>query len=53
MFLKLKQWLYTKILKRKYVVGVDPSNGEDYGCKTEGYIDKKGIIHIEKVTYFK
>lgn len=52
MFLKLKQWFYIAILKRRYVIGVDVSNGRDYGCQTEGYVDSKGIVHIKKVAYF-
>ena len=46
------KWLLSKLLKRKYIIGIDSGNGEDYGCKAEGYKDRKGIIHITKITYF-
>ncbi len=52
MIFKLKQWFLNKILKRKYIIGVDYSNDKDYGCKVEGYKDKNGITNIEKITYF-
>ncbi|MCX7858386.1 MAG: hypothetical protein N2513_10500 [Deltaproteobacteria bacterium] len=45
------KWLFSKLLKRKYITGIDLGNGTDYGCKTEGYRDSKGVAHITKVTY--
>ena len=52
MFFKLKIWFYRKILKRQYIMGIDRSNGKDYGCKVNGYRDKHGVIRITNVKYF-
>ena len=52
MFYKLKMWFYTKILRRQYVMGIDYSNGKDYGCQVNGYRDKNNKIHITNVKYF-
>jgi len=52
MFFKLKMWFYKTILKRQYIMGFDRSNGKDYSCKTEGYRDKNGVIHITNIKYF-
>lgn len=47
----IKNWIFTKILGRTYICGVDLANTKDFGCKVEGYKDKKGNVHIEKITY--
>lgn len=52
MIYKLKMWFYTKILKRQYVIGIDYSNGKDYGCEIERRKDKNGVLHITNVKYF-
>lgn len=36
------------LLKRKYFIGLDLSNGIDYSCKIYGYKDKNGIIYVNK-----
>jgi len=39
------------LLGRKYFIGVDESNGEDYFCETEGYY-KNGKFYLTKQTLF-
>ena len=39
-------------IKQRCILGIDYSNGEDFGCKTEGYIGKNGKIYITKVKWF-
>jgi len=49
---KIKAWLCKYFIKQGYVLGIDYSNGEDFGCKAEGYIGKNGKIYITKVKWF-
>ena len=51
-FKALKNWMFEKILKRKYITAIDYGNERDYGCKITGCRDRKGNIHIEKIEYF-
>ena len=46
MLKKLKIWIYAKILKRQYIVGVDYSSGKDYNVQASVYKDSRGVIHI-------
>jgi hypothetical protein len=47
------KWILSKILKRKYFIGVDRSNGTDFGAECQGYVDKHGKAHITKVIITK
>lgn len=50
--IRFKQWFRKYILKRKYFIGIDPTTGEDYGCKVIGY-HKNGRMVIVKILRFK
>ena len=42
---------YKKFRNRIRIIGIDYSNGEDYGCTTYGYIDVEGVRHITHVEW--
>ncbi|HZJ98859.1 MAG TPA: hypothetical protein VFC79_02580 [Tissierellaceae bacterium] len=39
------------LTSKQYIQGIDYSNGEDFGCKVEGYLDEKGVRYITDVKY--
>ena len=39
------------LTSKQYIQGIDYSNGEDFGCKVEGYLDEKGVRYITNVEY--
>ncbi len=47
------KWISSKILKRKYFIGIDLSNGTDFGAECHGYVDKHGKAYITKVIIIK
>jgi len=49
---KIKTWVCKNFIKDRYIIGIDYSNSSDYGCKVEGYVDKRGVKHITNVVYF-
>ena len=49
---KIKTLPCKYFIKQRYVLGIDYSNGEDFGCKAEGHIGKNGKIYITKVKWF-